>query len=135
MGRKPRIEYAGATYHVMCRGNRREDIFENDGDRKIFLKTLGEVCERTGWRVCAYVLMPNHYHMVLGTPEANLVAGMKWFQGTYTKRYNARNKKWGHLFQGRYKSVVIDPEEVGYFRTACDYVHLNPPRAHLWARL
>ncbi len=131
MGRKPRIEYAGATYHVMCRGNRREDIFENDGDRKIFLKTLGEVCERTGWRVCAYVLMPNHYHMVLGTPEANLVAGMKWFQGTYTKRYNARNKKWGHLFQGRYKSVVIDPEEVGYFRTACDYVHLNPPRAQL----
>jgi REP element-mobilizing transposase RayT len=115
----------------MCRGNRREGIFRNDGDRLVFLKTLAEVCERTGWKLCAYVLMPNHYHLVLETPEANLIAGMRWFQGTYTKRYNARNGEWGHLFQGRYKSVVIDPEEPGYFRTACDYVHLNPARAHL----
>ena len=74
MGRKPRVEYAGALYHVMCRGNRREEIFQCDGDRNTFLRTLGEVCERTGWRICAYVLMPNHYHMVLETPEANLVA-------------------------------------------------------------
>jgi len=115
----------------MCRGNRREDIFQNDGDRGVFLKTLSEVCERTGWKVCAYVLMSNHYHMILETPEANLVAGMRWFQGTYTKRYNARNREWGHLFQGRYKSVVIDPDEPEYFRTACDYVHLNPARSHL----
>ena len=77
MGRKPRIEYAGATYHVMCRGNRREDIFENDGDRKIFLKTLGEVCERTGWKVCAYVLMPNHYHMVLEWIAGELEMGSR----------------------------------------------------------
>jgi len=131
MGRKPRIEYAGATYHVMCRGNRREDIFENDGDREIFLETLAQVCERTGWSVCAYVLMSNHYHMVVETPEANLIEGMKWFQGTYTKRYNAQNREWGHLFQGRYKSVVIDQEESAYFRAACNYVHLNPARAHL----
>jgi len=131
MGRKPRVEYAGATYHVMCRGNRREAIFQNDGDRGVFLETLSEGCERTGWKVCAYVLMPNHYHMILETPEANLVAGMRWFQGTYTKRYNLRNREWGHLFQGRYKSVVIDPDEPEYFRTACDYVHLNPARAHL----
>jgi len=131
MGRQPRIEYAGATYHVMCRGNRREDIFENDGDREVFLETLAQVCERTGWEVCAYVLMPNHYHLILETPEANLVAGMKWFQGTYTKRFNARNRKWGHLFQGRYKSIVIDPGEPEYFCTACDYIHLNPARAGL----
>ena len=131
MGRKPRIEYAGATYHVMCRGNRREKIFQDDEDRRVFLETVAEVCERTGWQVCAYVLMPNHYHMVLETPEANLVAGMKWFQGTYTKRHNTRHREWGHVFQGRYKSIVIDPEESCYFRTACDYVHLNPVRAQL----
>jgi putative transposase len=118
----------------MCRGNRREAIFQNDGDRGVFMETLAEGCERTGWKVCAYVLMPNHYHMVLETPEANLVAGMRWFQGTYAKRYNARNQEWGHLFQGRYKSVVIDPGESEYFRTACDYVHLNPARARLTDR-
>ena len=131
MGRKPRVEYAGALYHVMCRGNRCERIFQDDEDRQVFLDTLGEVCERTGWRVCAYVLMPNHYHWVLETPEANLVAGMKWFQGTYTKRHNFRHREWGHLFQGRYKSIVIDPGDAEYFRTACDYVHLNPVRASL----
>jgi hypothetical protein len=75
--------------------------------------------------------MSNHYHMVLETPEANLVAGMKWFQGTYTKRFNVRNRQWGHLFQGRYKSVVIDADEPEYFCTACDYIHLNPVRAGL----
>jgi len=131
MGRKPRVEYEGALYHVMCRGNRCETIFQDDQDRQVFLDTLGEVCERTGWHVCAYVLMPNHYHMVLETPEANLVDGMKWFQGTYTKRHNYRHREWGHLFQGRYKSIVIDPGDPEYFRTACDYVHLNPVRASL----
>jgi putative transposase len=131
MGRQLRVEYAGAVYHVMCRGNRRKTIFQSDEDRKLFLRTLGEACARTGWRVCAFVLMSKHYHMILETPEANLVDGMKWFQGTYTKRHNARNKGWGHVYQGRYKSVVIDLGDAGYFRTACDYVHLNPARAHL----
>ena len=131
MGRRPRVEYAGALYHVMCRGNRRETIFQDEKDHRIFLDTLAEVCERTGWNVCVYVLMPNHYHRVIETPEANLIAGMKWFQGTYTKRHNLRHKQWGHVFQGRYKAVVIDPSDTVYFRTACNYVHLNPVRAKL----
>ena len=97
----------------------------------MFIETLAEVCARTGWKICAFVLMPNHYHMVVETPEANLVAGMKWFQGTYTKRHNYRHQEWGHLYQGRYKSVIIDPGDSGYFRTACDYVHLNPVRTGL----
>lgn len=131
MGRQLRIEYEGATYHVMCRGNRRETIFQDDEDRQLFVDTLSGACARTGWRVCAYVLMPNHYHLVLETPEANLVAGMKWLQGTYAKRHNVRHREWGHVFQGRYKAVLIDPGEDVYFRTACDYVHLNPTRAFL----
>jgi REP element-mobilizing transposase RayT len=131
MGRRPRVEYAGALYHVMCRGNRRESIFEDERDCELFLELLAEACARTGWSVCAYVLMPNHYHMIIQTPEANLVTGMKWFQGTYTKRHNFRHKQWGHVFQGRYKSVVIDSSDSTYFRTACNYVHLNPVRSTL----
>ena len=109
----------------------RETIFEEEKDCGLFIETLAEVCGRTGWKVCAFVLMPNHYHMVVETPEANLVAGMKWFQGTYTKRHNYRHQERGHLYQGRYKSVIIDPGDSAYFRTACDYVHLNPVRARL----
>lgn len=131
MPRKPRIEYAGAVYHVMSRGQRREDIFHGDKDRNLFLETLGEACERTGWKIHAYVLMGNHYHLLLETPEANLVAGMKWLQTTYTARFNARHRLCGHLFQGRYKALVIDPEENGYFRIVSDYIHLNPARARL----
>jgi REP element-mobilizing transposase RayT len=131
MGRQIRIEYAGATYHVMSRGNRRETIFQDDKDRQMFVDTLEEACARTGWQICAYVLMPNHYHLIVETPEANLVVGMKWLQGTYAKRHNARHRDWGHVFQGRYKSILIDPAEGDYFRIACDYVHLNPARAFL----
>lgn len=131
MPRKERIEYAGAMYHVMDRGDRLEAIFQDDRDREIFLKTLGQMCERTGWRIHSYVLMGNHYHLLLETPEANLCAGMKWFQGTYTIRHNARHKLRGHLFQGRYKAVLVDGEDGTYFRTVSDYIHLNPVRAAL----
>lgn len=75
----------------------------------MFLDTLGEACSRTGWQVHAYVLMGNHYHMLLEIAEANLVVGMQWLQGTYTKRFNARHREWGHLFQGRYKAIPVEP--------------------------
>lgn len=131
MARKVRVEFPGAVYHVMCRGDRRESIFEDDVDRGRFLATLGQACQRTGWRLHAYVLMSNHYHWLLETPQANLVAGMRWFQSTFTVRYNLRHRKAGHLFQGRYKAVLVDPEEAGYFATVADYIHLNPARAGL----
>ena len=131
MPRSLRIEYPGACYHVMCRGDRREPIFLSDADRELFVATLGQVCEKTGWRVHAYVLMPNHYHLLLETPEPNLVAGMRWFQGTYTTRFNRRNRMTGHLFQGRYKALLVDGTSEGYLRTVSTYVHLNPVRARL----
>ncbi len=131
MARKLRIEYPGAIYHVMNRGDRRESIFHDEADRQRFVETLGEACAKTGWQVHAYVLMPNHFHLVVETPRANLVAGMKWFLGTYTIRFNRRHKVFGHLFSGRYKSLIVDGSGSGYLKTVCDYVHLNPARAKL----
>lgn len=117
----------------MCRGNNGDDIFFTDDGRRLFLKTLGEACEQTGWVIHAYVLMSNHYHLLLETPEANLVAGMTWFQGTYTQRINAMFHRRGHLFQGRYKAIPVqrDPREGGleYFKALGTYIHLNPFRA------
>ena len=97
MARKLRVEYAGAIYHVMNRGDRRELIFIDDADRRRFVETLGEVCAKTGWQVHAYFLMPNHFHLVVETPQPNLVAGMKWLLGTYTSRFNRQHKLFGHL--------------------------------------
>jgi putative transposase len=131
MARKLRIQYPGAVYHVMNRGDRQEAIFRDDHDRRCFLETLGEVCAKTGWQVHAYCLMPNHFHLVVETPQPNLVAGMKWFLGTYTGRFNRRHKLFGHLFSGRYKALVVDGTTPGYLNTVCDYVHLNPVRAKL----
>jgi REP element-mobilizing transposase RayT len=131
MARKLRVEYAGAIYHVMNRGDRREPIFRDDEDRKRFLATLGEACAKTGWQVHALCLMPNHFHLVVETPQPNLVAGMKWFLGTYTTRFNRRHRLFGHLFSGRYKALIVDGSGSGYLKTVCDYVHLNPSRAKL----
>jgi len=131
MARPLRIEYAGAVYHVMARGNQGQAIFRDDGDRRRFLATLGEACGKTGWRIHAYVLMGNHYHLLVETPEGNLVAGMKWLQGTYTQRFNGRHEVAGHLFQGRYKAVVVDGSAPGYFEVVGTYIHLNPARAGL----
>ena len=128
MARKPRIEYPGAVYHVMSRGNRQGAIFLDDKDCETFINTLSEACTKTGWLVHAFVLMGNHYHLLLETPEANLVAGMKWLQGTYTQRFNARHKVSGHLLQGRYKALVVDSSSGDYFVTVSSYIHLNPAR-------
>jgi len=116
---------------VMNRGDRREAIFHDEADRQRFVATLGEACAKTDWQVHAYVLMPNHFHLVVETPKANLVAGMKWLLGTYTNRFNRRHKLSGHLFSGRYKSLIVDGSGNGYLKTVCDYVHLNPARAKL----
>ena len=131
MPRKPRIEYPGAIYHVMSRANGKGDIFETDVDRDDFIKTLAEACEKAGFQAHAYCLMRNHFHLVVETPNGNLVAGMRWLLSAYTLRFNPRHKRFGHVFSGRYKALVVDGSGSGYLRTVCDYVHLNPVRAGL----
>lgn len=131
MARKPRIEYAGAIYHVLSRGDRREAIYLDREDRERFVEALGTACDRTGWRLHAYVLMTNHFHLLLETPEPNLVVGMKWLLGTYTQRFNLRHRMVGHLFQGRYKAIPVSGEEPEYFRRVGTYIHLNPVRARI----
>jgi putative transposase len=131
MARKLRVEYPGAIYHLMNRGDRREDIFKDAEDRKRFLATLGEACDKAGWQVHAWCLMPNHFHLVIETPRGGLVAGMKWMLGTYTGRFNRRHRRVGHLFSGRYKALIVEGTGNGYLKTVCDYVHLNPARAKL----
>ncbi|MEY2409521.1 MAG: REP-associated tyrosine transposase [Verrucomicrobiota bacterium] len=131
MPRRLRLEYEGAIYHLMNRGDRREPIYLDDTDRQQFIHTLGQACEKTGWQVHAFCLMKNHFHLVTETPRANLVSGMRWFLGTYTARFNRRHKYSGHLFSGRYKSTIVDGSGTGYLKAVCDYVHLNPVRARL----
>jgi REP element-mobilizing transposase RayT len=131
VARSIRIEYPGAFYHVMARGNRREAIFRSDPDRQLFLETLNDACTMTGWRVHAWVLMRNHYHLFVETPEANLVAGMQWLQNAFTRRFNARHRVWGRLFGDRYKAVVVEGKGRYYYETLLDYIHLNPVRAKL----
>jgi REP element-mobilizing transposase RayT len=131
MARPLRIEYPGATYHVMARGNQGNALFKDDHDRQRFLETLAEACAKTGWRVHAYVLMGNHYHLLIETPEANLVAGMKWLQGTCTQRFNGRHQISGHLFQGRYKAAPVEASNAGYLEAVSTYIHLNPARSGL----
>lgn len=97
MARKLRIQYPGALYHVMNRGAHSEDIFRDDADRSRFLSTLADCCQKTAWQVHNFCLMSNHFPLVIETPNTNLVAGMKWLLGTYTQRYNARHKVFGHL--------------------------------------
>ena len=129
MPRQIRVQYAGAIYHLMSRGDRRDDIFLDDVDRQEFVATRAAVCQKTGWRIHAYCLMRNHFHLVVETPEPNLVEGMSWLLSTYTIRLNRRHRLTGHVFGGRYKALVVDHSGNDYFRIVCDYVHLNPVRA------
>lgn len=126
MARPIRVEFAGAVYHVMARGNERRDVFRDDQDRRQFLETLADMVERFGVRVQAYCLMPNHYHLVVGTPRANLSQALGWLQVTYTVRFNHRHRRSGHLFQGRFKAQLIEADE--YAQWLVEYVHLNPVR-------
>ncbi len=131
MARAPRIEYEGAIYHVMSRGDRLEPIYRDEKDREVFLRTLGETCGSSGWVVHSLVLMRNHYHLLIETLRPTLVAGMQHLNSTYTRRFNARHKTYGHMFQGRYKALLVDGDESGYFLSVSDYIHLNPVRARL----
>lgn len=124
MAYKLRIEYPGAAYHVINRGNYRTNIFMTDGARGAFLRTLDQACERAGWVVHAWCLMSNHYHLALRTPRPNLVAGMQWFQSTFSTRFNRFRSERGHVFQGRYKAINIEPGRA--LGSVCHYIHLNP---------
>lgn len=128
MARRSRIEYAGAIYHVLNRGNYRSHIFETSGARNSFLDCLDQCCLAQGWVLHAWVLMDNHYHLCLETPEPNLVDGMKWLQSTFANRFNRFRKENGHVFQGRYKAILLDGDAIG---PVCHYIHLNPVRAGL----
>ncbi len=129
MPRQVRIEFPGAIYHVMARGDRSESIVRDDEDRRTFLRTLGEVCERAGFRIHAYVLMTNHYHLLLETKEPNLSRGMAWLQNAFTRRINTRHRLWGHVFGGRYKAILVEPGNC--YWALLDYIHLNAVRAGL----
>lgn len=110
----------------MARGNEQREVYRDDKDRERFLEALAEAVQRFGLRVHAYCLMPNHYHLVLGTPRGNLSRAMGWLQTTYTARFNARHRRRGHLFQGRFKAQLVEADE--YARWLVEYVHLNPVR-------
>jgi REP element-mobilizing transposase RayT len=127
MARPLRIEYAGAFYHVFSRGNNKQDIFADDTDRLFFLANLMAVCERLDWWVWSYCLMNNHYHLLLRTHRPNLSRGMRDVNGTYAQEFNRRHDRVGHLFQARYKGLLVDNE--AYLSEICRYLVLNPVRA------
>ncbi|MBW2573225.1 MAG: transposase [Deltaproteobacteria bacterium] len=133
MGRAWRIEYEGALYHLMSRGNNGQDIYLNDTDRNLFLETISEMSKRFKVDIFAYVLMSSHYHLLVRTNRANLKKAMQWFGTAYTRRFNNRNSKSGHLFQGRYKSILVQ-NDAYVMRLSC-YVHRNPLRAGIVRRL
>ena len=127
MARPLRIEFPGAVYHITSRGNERRSIFRSDRDRKAFLAFLANATRRFGWSVTAWVLMNNHFHLVIQTPEPNLSRGMQWLNGSYAGWFNDRHDRSGHLFQGRFKAFLIEKES--YFAEVLRYVVLNPVRA------
>ncbi|MEN8171239.1 MAG: transposase [Pseudomonadota bacterium] len=129
MARPLRLELAGGLYHVTSRGDRREDIYDDDQDREKWLEILGNTCKRFNWRCHAYCLMDNHYHIVIETAEANLSKGMRQLNGVYTQYYNIKHDRAGHVFQGRYKGILV--EQDAYLLELSRYVVLNPIRAKM----
>lgn len=126
MARSLRIQYEGAVYHVTCRGNERRDIFRDDDDRRRFLAMLGRSANIYSVKICGYVLMNNHFHLLAETPLGNLSEFMRNFNITYTGYFNRRHKRTGHLYQGRYYSILVDRD--AYLSTVSRYIHLNPIR-------
>jgi REP element-mobilizing transposase RayT len=129
MTRPLRIEYAGAVYHITSRGNEKKPVFKDDEDREAFLSTLLRVNKRYNWICHAYCLMDNHYHLLIETPDGNLSLGMRQLNGVYTQTFNRRHNRAGHLFQGRYKAILIQKET--HLLEVCRYVVLNPVRARM----
>ncbi|TVR52114.1 MAG: transposase [Puniceicoccaceae bacterium] len=127
MARKLRIEFAGAIYHVLNRGNYRRDLFQGAGEAQAFQTTLAETTARYGWRLHAFAIMRNHYHLAIETPEPNLSLGMHWLQSTFGTRFNRYRDERGHLFQGRFQALMVENE--AYLARLVDYIHLNPLRA------
>ncbi len=127
MARPLRIEYAGALYHVTSRGDRRENIYHGGADRELWLEVFSQVCSRFNWRCHAWCLMDNHYHIVVETIEGNLSQGMRQLNGVYTQKSNRKHGRVGHVFQGRYKAILIEKES--YLLELSRYVVLNPVRA------
>lgn len=133
MSRPLRIEFEGAFYHITGRGNARQSIYADDEDRHVFLDVLSRTIARTSWKCHAYCLMTNHYHLVLETPIANLSSGMRELNGNYTQVFNRRHDRVGHLFEGRFKSILVEREP--YLREVIRYVVLNPVRAGMVERV
>jgi REP element-mobilizing transposase RayT len=131
MARPLRVEYPGAFYHVLNRGNNQEEIFLNDRDRQKFLEYLGKAHERFSIIIHTYCLMSNHFHLLVETPEPNLSRAMQWINVSYATYFNRKHGRHGHLFQGRFKAILIDADE--YLKHLSRYIHLNPVRAKMVA--
>lgn len=129
MSRPLRLEFHGALYHVTSRGDGREDIFLGDADRALFLDVMAQAREQFNWTVHAYCLMGNHYHLLVETPDGNLSQGMRQLNGVYTQRFNRRHQRVGHVFQGRYKAIIVQKES--YLLELARYIVLNPVRARM----
>ena len=127
MARKLRLQFEDAIYHVINRGNYRRDVFESAGAAQAFVDILAEAVTRYGWRLHAYVIMRNHYHLAIQTPRANLVDGMHWLQSTFATKFNRLRAERGHLFQGRYQAILV--ENAAALGRVADYIHLNPVRS------
>lgn len=132
MARPLRIEFAGALYHVTSRGDGQEAIYLDDNDRDTYLDVLADVQQRFNWTIHAYCLMSNHYHLLIETPDSNLAKGMRHLNGVYTQKFNRHHKRTGHVFQGRYKAILVQKES--YLLELSRYIVLNPVRAQMVIR-